>query len=215
MIAPERKNTVLTRSEPVRCYMIIRFLSRIQINSRGLTRNHRFVLHLLYVVQQGVRKPLKIRHFTPWCFSLSGIHFRYCFDDLFPPVIIVFVPVLPETACLSPWFIVYLLPCACCQFVVHRIHCYRVLYFPVLPPARINHGIWRNRSTHVVLLLTHSYSVLCLATICSPSFLIIRGWTGNTEYFRVRIPDIEGFLDLLPGNKFIHHCNDGITRVNC
>jgi len=31
MIAPERKNTVLTRSEPVRCYMIIRFLSRIQI----------------------------------------------------------------------------------------------------------------------------------------------------------------------------------------
>ena len=46
--------------------------------------------------------------------------------------------------------------------------------------------------------------------ICFPSFLIIRGRTGNTEYFRVRIPDIGGFLDLLPGNKFIHHCNDGL-----
>ena len=38
----------------------------------------------------------------------------------------------------------------CCQFVVHRIHCYRVLYFPILPLARINHRvcrqiIWRNR----------------------------------------------------------------------
>ena len=106
------------------------------------------------------------------------------------------------------------------QSVVLRVNCYRVLHFPILPPARINQLvcrqiIWRNRSTHVVLLLTHFYSVLCLVMICFPSFLIIRGWTGNTEYFRVRIPDIEGFLDLLPGNKFIHHCNDGITRVNC
>ncbi len=65
MIAPERKNTVLTRSEPVRCYLIIRFLSRIQINSQGLTQNHRFVVHLLYVVQSGARKPLKMQHFTP------------------------------------------------------------------------------------------------------------------------------------------------------
>jgi len=39
-----------------------------------------------------------------------------------------------------------------------------------------------------ILPKTHSYSVLRLVTICSPSFLIIRGWTGNTEYFRVRIP---------------------------
>ena len=142
-------------------------------------------------------RPHVLHCFQPWGTWASGIHFRYCFDDLFWSVIIVFVPVLPETACLSPWFIVYLLPCACCQFVVHRIHCYRVLYFPVLPPARINHGIWRNRSTHVVLLLTHSYSVLCLVMICFPSFLIIRGRTGNTEYFRVRIPDIQIFIDHL------------------
>ena len=39
------------------------------------------------------------------------------------------------------------------------------------------------------------YSVLCLVTICSPSFLIIRGWTGNAEYFRVRIPDTQFFID--------------------
>ena len=53
---------------------------------------------------------------------------------------------------------------------------------------------------------THSNSVLCLATTCFPSFLIIRDRTGNTEYFRVRISDIEGFLNLLPGHKFIHPC---------
>ena len=80
--------------------------------------------------------------YTVICYDVpSGIHFRYCFDDLFWSVIIVFVPVLPETACLSPCFIVYLLPCICCQIVVHRIFCCRELYFPVLPPARINHGI--------------------------------------------------------------------------
>ena len=131
---------------------------------------------------------------------MSGIHFRYCFDDLFPPVIIAFVPVLPEIDCMSPWFIVYLLPCACCQFVVHRIFCCRELYFPVLPPARINHricgqSIWQSRSTRAVLPMARCYSVLCLVMICSPSFLIIRGRTGNAEYFRVRISDMKVFVD--------------------
>ena len=140
-------------------------------------------------------RPHVLNCFQPWGTWVSGIYFRYCFDDLFPPVIIVFVPVLPETACLSPWFIVYLLPCTSCQIAVHRIPCYRVLYFPVLPPARINHGIWRNRSTHVVLLLTHSYSVLCLVMICFPSFMIIRGRAGNTEHFRVTISDMKVFID--------------------
>ena len=92
-------------------------------------------------------RPHVLNCFQPWGTWVSGIYFRYCFDDLFPPVIIVFVPVLPETACLSPWFIVYLLPCTSCQIAVHRIPCYRVLYFPVLPPARINHGIWANHLT--------------------------------------------------------------------
>ena len=46
-----------------------------------------------------------------------------------------------------------------------------------------------------VLPKTYSYSVLCLVTICSPSFLIIRGRTGIAEYFRVRIPDIQFFID--------------------
>ena len=41
-----------------------------------------------------------------------------------------------------------------------------------------------------VLPNTHFHSVLCLATICSPSFMIIRGRTGNAEHFRVRISDI-------------------------
>ena len=106
----------------------------------------------------------------------------------------------PEIACLSPWFIVYIMPCACCQIVVHRVNCYRVSNFLIPPPARINHRIyrqiiWRNRSTHVVLLLTHSYSILCLVTTCSTSFLIIRGRTGNAEYFRVKIPDRKVFVD--------------------
>ena len=82
-----------------------------------------------------------------WDSSCTWVHFKYFLDDLFPLVIAGFVPVLLEIDCLSPWFIVFLLPCACCQFVVHRIHCYRVLYFPVLPPARINHGIWANHLT--------------------------------------------------------------------
>ena len=89
------------------------------------------------------------RFFRLWS-SLSGIRFRYCFDDLFPPVIIVFVPVLPEIDCLSPWFIVYIMPCVCGLIVVHQLNCYSVLHFPVLPPSKINHCIfgqiiWRNR----------------------------------------------------------------------
>ena len=40
-----------------------------------------------------------------------------------------------------------------------------------------------------------SHSVLCLVTICSPSFLIIRGRVGNAEYFRVRISDMRVFVD--------------------
>ena len=46
-----------------------------------------------------------------------------------------------------------------------------------------------------VLPKTYSHSVLCLVTICSPSFQIIRGRTGNAEYFRVRIPDMKVFAD--------------------
>ena len=46
-----------------------------------------------------------------------------------------------------------------------------------------------------VLPKTYSHSVLCLVTICSLSFLIIRGRTGNAEYFRVRIPDMKVFAD--------------------
>ena len=46
-----------------------------------------------------------------------------------------------------------------------------------------------------VLPKTHSYSVLCLVTTCSPSFLIISGRTGNAEYFRVRISDMKVFAD--------------------
>ena len=46
-----------------------------------------------------------------------------------------------------------------------------------------------------ILPNTHSHSVLCLATICSPSFMIIRGRTRNAEYFRVRIPDTKVFVD--------------------
>ena len=46
-----------------------------------------------------------------------------------------------------------------------------------------------------VLPKTYSYSVLCLVTICSPSFQIIRGRTGNAEYFRVKISDMKVFVD--------------------
>ena len=106
--------------------------------------------NLLYFCCTFYFQRLKTLDFTacrPSNSSSSGIHFKYFLDDLFPLVIAGFVPVLPEIDYLSPWFMVYLLPCACCQFVVLRIHCYRVLYFPVLPPARINHGIWANHLT--------------------------------------------------------------------
>ena len=73
----------------------------------------------------------------------------------------------------------------------------------VLPnPASCQNQSPRLQANHLaessrrgILPKTHSCSVLCLATICSPSFLIIRGWTGNAEYFRVRIPDTQFFID--------------------
>jgi hypothetical protein len=65
----------------------------------------------------------------------------------------------------------------------------------VLPHLQANH--LAESSRRGVLPKTHFYSVLCLVTICSPSFLIIRGRTGNAEYFRVRISDIQIFIDYL------------------
>ena len=73
----------------------------------------------------------------------------------------------------------------------------------VLPnPASCQNQSPRLQANHLaesarcgVLPKTYSYSVLCLVRICFPSFLILRGWTGNTEYFRVRIPDIQFFID--------------------
>ena len=64
---------------------------------------------------------------------------------------------------------------------------------PFLPRLRANH--LAESSRHGVLPKTHSYSVLCLVTTCSPSFLIISGRTGNAEYFRVRISDMKVFAD--------------------
>ena len=53
---------------------------------------------------------------------------------------------------------------------------------------------------------------------CDDLLSFISDYTRLNGKYRIlscQNPDIEGFLDLLPGNKFIHHCNDGITRVNC
>mgnify|MGYP000896852586 CR=1 FL=1 len=61
------------------------------------------------------------------------------------------------------------------------------------PRLRANHLAESSRCG--ILRKTHSCSILCLATICFPSFLILRGRTGNAEYFRVRILDMKVFAD--------------------
>ena len=115
-----------------------------------------------------------------------GVHFKYFFDDLFPLVIAVFVPVLPKIDYLSPWFIVYLLPCACCHYVVHRIHCYKVLYFPVLPPARINHGIWANQSDGIVQVRRSAKDIFLFRIMpCDDLLSFISDYTRLNGKYRI------------------------------
>ena len=106
----------------------------------------------------GLRSALFPGFFIRMCFivfRLEGLECQESISDNFLMICFhllsqVFVPVLPEIACLSPWFIVYVMPCVCYQNVVNQIHCYSVLHFPVLPPARINYRVCGQSSGGIV-----------------------------------------------------------------